>query len=394
MGFFNPFGGNAGGGTGGTNGKDGKDGFSPTVSVTEINGGHEVNITDKNGSKSFEVLNGSKGDKGDKGDKGNKGDKGDKGETGANGTNGKDGYTPVKGKDYWTESDKNEIVGEAIEEMKETQPTFVEITESDILEKVGLYDEELEGLSMVISDNETRIDKTWSSSKIYGEVDKVASGITLLGDKISNLTLGLHTDGLFYIFIDNKPIGNGISLPKASGDVYGNVDSGNNIVLNGDLADGEYFIKYEMADGSTIDIGELVLDTTEPEPVYTNFFVVNGDGYIETGRCSSAGENRTDATTSFVTNYIDVEYGDTVYIKGYQTPTSTNPYCGVKYTDGTTGGFMLETDTTTIKDFSLADGVAQFAINATNADYVRFTIKKPNSLDEIIINIKRNGEWL
>ena len=245
-----------------------------------------------------------------------------------------------------------------------------------------------------VPENAKFTDTVYDDTEIKAQIEKNETDILKVNRKLSSLTLGLHTDGLFYIFIDDEPIGNGISLPKASGDVYGNVDSGNNIVLNGDLADGEYFIKYEMSDGSTIDIGELVLDTTEPEPVYTNFFVVNGDGYIETGRCSSAGENRTDATTSFVTNYIDVEYGDTVYIKGYRTPTSTNPYCGVKYTDGTTGGFMLETDTTTIKDFSLADGVAQFAINATNADYVRFTIKKPNSLDEIIINIKRNGEWL
>lgn len=360
-----------GGSGGGTNGKDGKDGFSPTVNVTEIDGGHEVNITDKNGTKSFEVMDGEKG------------------ETGF------DGYTPVKGTDYWTESDKKEIVDETIEEIKEIQPTFVEFTESDILEKVGLSDEELEGLSTVISDGETRTDKTWSSSKIYGEVNKVTSDISLLDGKISNLTLGLHTDGLFYIFINGEPVGNGISLPEASGDVYGNVDSGNNIILNGDLADGNYYIKYEMADGSTIDIGELVLDTTtEPEENYTNFFVVGGEGYIEPGRCSSTGADRTDATSSFVTNYIDVEYGDAVYIEGYQTPTSTNPYCGVKYTDGTTGGFMLETDTTTVKDFSFANGIAQFIINAENADYVRFTIAKPSSFDDIIINIKRNGEWL
>ncbi|MEE1204172.1 MAG: hypothetical protein UHN59_07705, partial [Bacteroidales bacterium] len=147
---------------GGTNGKDGKDGFSPTVNVTEIDGGHEVNITDKNGTKSFEVMDGKKGDKGDKGD---------------TGTNGKDGYTPVKGTDYWTESDKKEIVDETIEEIKEIQPTFVELTEEDILEKVGLSEAELKGLSTVISDNEIRTDKTWSSSKIYGEVDKVASDI-------------------------------------------------------------------------------------------------------------------------------------------------------------------------------------------------------------------------
>lgn len=41
-----------------------------------------------------------------------KGDKGDKGEQGKQGVQGADGYTPVKGTDYWTEVDKNEIVDE------------------------------------------------------------------------------------------------------------------------------------------------------------------------------------------------------------------------------------------------------------------------------------------
>ena len=39
-------------------GKDGDDGFSPTVSIEPINNGHRVTITDANGKKSFEVLNG------------------------------------------------------------------------------------------------------------------------------------------------------------------------------------------------------------------------------------------------------------------------------------------------------------------------------------------------
>ena len=36
------------------------------------------------------------------------------GKDGSDGSDGKDGYTPVKGKDYWTESDKTEIVGEVV----------------------------------------------------------------------------------------------------------------------------------------------------------------------------------------------------------------------------------------------------------------------------------------
>ena len=52
--------------------------------------------------------------------KGEKGDPGANGKDGTNGTNGKDGvdgYTPVKGKDYFTETDKAEIVSSVIAEL-------------------------------------------------------------------------------------------------------------------------------------------------------------------------------------------------------------------------------------------------------------------------------------
>ena len=40
---------------------DGKDGYSPTVAVTDISGGHRVTITDKNGAKAFDVMDGKDG---------------------------------------------------------------------------------------------------------------------------------------------------------------------------------------------------------------------------------------------------------------------------------------------------------------------------------------------
>lgn len=60
---------------------------------------------------------GPKGDKGDKGDTGATGPQGPKGDTGASGTNGKDGKTPVKGTDYYTEADKQEIVQLVLKEL-------------------------------------------------------------------------------------------------------------------------------------------------------------------------------------------------------------------------------------------------------------------------------------
>ena len=70
----------------GTQGKPGVDGFSPIAKVETITNGATITITDKNGTTTATILNGTKGD------------------PGTNGT------TPVKGVDYYTESDKQEMV--------------------------------------------------------------------------------------------------------------------------------------------------------------------------------------------------------------------------------------------------------------------------------------------
>jgi hypothetical protein len=57
------------------------------------------------GDRSF-----TKGDKGDKGDQGDRGPQGEPGIPGEPGPAGADGYTPVKGTDYYTEEDKEEMV--------------------------------------------------------------------------------------------------------------------------------------------------------------------------------------------------------------------------------------------------------------------------------------------
>ena len=70
----------------------GEDGISPTVTVAAIEGGTRVYVTDVNGTKSFDVLNGEDG------------------APGKDGEDGADGHTPVRYVDYWTEADQTAIV--------------------------------------------------------------------------------------------------------------------------------------------------------------------------------------------------------------------------------------------------------------------------------------------
>ena len=76
----------------GADGLDGQDGFSPTVEVTDTETGVILTITDINGAKTATINDGKQG---------------------AQGLPGADGHTPVKGVDYFTESEKNEIITEA-----------------------------------------------------------------------------------------------------------------------------------------------------------------------------------------------------------------------------------------------------------------------------------------
>ena len=62
------------------------------------------------GPKGDKGTKGDKGDKGDRGDRGEKGEKGDKGDQGEKGDKGDAGYSPVRGVDYWTESDIEAIM--------------------------------------------------------------------------------------------------------------------------------------------------------------------------------------------------------------------------------------------------------------------------------------------
>lgn len=91
----------------GDTGSAGKDGTSVTVkSVSESSADGGSNVVTFSDGKTLNVKNGSKGSKGDTGATGPEGPQGKKGDKGI------DGKTPVKGTDYFTEADKEEMVEE------------------------------------------------------------------------------------------------------------------------------------------------------------------------------------------------------------------------------------------------------------------------------------------
>lgn len=100
-------------GDGGT----GENGFSPTISVEEIENGHKITITDIDGTKTIDVLNGTNGIDGKDGYTPVKGVDyfdGEPGADGKDGSPGADGYTPQKGVDYWTTEDIQSMVADAV----------------------------------------------------------------------------------------------------------------------------------------------------------------------------------------------------------------------------------------------------------------------------------------
>ena len=81
-------------------GTDGVDGFSPTANVESTENGATITIVDKIGTTTATIKNGVDGE---------------------DGKNGVDGKTPVKGEDYFTESDVDEIVDEVLAKLPSSE---------------------------------------------------------------------------------------------------------------------------------------------------------------------------------------------------------------------------------------------------------------------------------
>lgn len=198
---------------------------------------------------------------------------------------------------------------------------------------------------------------TWANGDLITEskMNKIEDAIYTVNSKVENveipdvsiyatteyvdramagITLGKHTDGLIYIFVDGMPRGIGVDM-GTSGDIIGTVDSNNNIVLTGELTDGIYTIVYEGADGEQTTIGGFtvgqVAELFVPATCTLN------------SRLGSSGTSSSQNST-FVTDYIDI--GDlapggsrTILFSGFQIQMgrSGSPYTGIEIYDSSKG---------------------------------------------------------
>lgn len=107
-------------------------------------------------------------------------------------------------------------------------------------------------------------DEPTDNSVIWIDTDEETEELQVA--TLNTLTLGIHADGMLYIFSDNQPVGRGVQLGSSDAPILGYVDSENNVVLSGNLYNGNYTIKYETEDGTLIDIGSLTLEELESPP--------------------------------------------------------------------------------------------------------------------------------
>lgn len=179
----------------------------------------------------------------------------------------------------------------------------------------------------------------------------------------------------------------------ASGDVIGVLDEANNILLSGNLADGTYTLKYENADGTYTEVGTLEVGAIpEPEPVKTNFA-----GTLTVGRLSNGAEGNIsdDSTSGRVTEFIAVQNGDILTVQGYDTSATIYTYMvfnSSKAKVGTLTKANTSSDYVTVKETTSNGGTLEIISDSIN--FIRVCGFPSGAEEDVIVNIKRNGEWL
>lgn len=180
-------------------GDKGEDGIAATITIGTVTTGESneqasvENTGDSNNAIfNFIIPKGQKGDRGDQGEQGIQGLQGEKGEQGAvgpkgdkgeQGNDGQDGTTPIKGIDYFTETEKQEIIKQHIHKYNTTiSTTSTAGTEIELpcYYEVGsnVIDVYLNGERLLLSSDETGTDGHYIEVGTSGETSNKIKSTT------------------------------------------------------------------------------------------------------------------------------------------------------------------------------------------------------------------------
>lgn len=276
-------------------------------------------------------ADGEKGDKGDKGDTGAQGPKGDTGATGPQGEQGPKGDTGAQGPrgEKGPQGDTGLAGSDGVGIASVRQTTTSINDEGNNVITVTLTDGTTSKFT-VRNGSKGSAGDTGPAGADGAKGDKGDTGDTGAqgpkGDKGDTGATGpagytpvKGTD--YWTGADQEAIMQQV-IAALGTPVFGTVDVDNNIVLTGELVDGDYTIRYEAADGTTTVIGTLEIGGTA---AYIN--VLDTVGWLENKRIStSSGYAERDNEGTDLTGYIPVSTGDVIRMKNVTMPQTSTGY--------------------------------------------------------------------
>lgn len=200
--------------------------------------------------------------------------------------------------------------------------------------------------------------------------------------------------------------------------IHGDITSGNVITIFGELADGNYTLKYEKENGKTIDIGALILSSYTnqiPISVDTDGSVYNGTGYKERKRFGSGGaegdlEFPNSTNAPFITGFIPCKQGDIIRLKNCYIPTADgsndiatgnnsygNAFWGMRSglynaskakVNVFSWGNLFDNDKSILKDYtSVNSRITQFTIAQSGVSFIRLCLAHTGNPANAILTV-------